>query len=465
MKVWTVERVGDGETGSGGDPASKHVCESPPLAVSRPTFTIFTSILVAALAGCGQNDPPAFRLNMVSVVQSQISPEHQQAIADILGAMFGTPNAPYAMPETDLDERLLKMAAGPVWSDQAGDKHGLYRRHCAHCHGITGDGQGPTAAILNPYPRDYRRGVFKFKGTFAASKPTDEDLRRIIQNGIPGTAMPAFALLPPDEVDSLVEYVKYLSMRGQMETALEQYISDEALEPDAPLDPATDAELKDIIVNELLVTEVVEGWKAAAEQIAAPNPEDIPPADRTTDQLQESVDAGRALFFGKAACTKCHGPTGLGDGQESNYDDWSNVGVEFIKRTEDLAESIQEARKNLKDKSGDERKVAEEELDAQRRELAMRDELLPHILPPRRAIPRNLRDGTYRGGRRDIDLFWRVFVGIPGMGMPNSGPGDPDGQGTLTEQEIWQIVDYIQSLPFEPNSEPFTRPVNVRTVN
>jgi hypothetical protein len=76
-----------------------------------------------------------------------------------------------------------------------------------------------------------------------------------------------------------------------------------------------------------------------------------------------------------------------------------------------------------------------------------------------------LREGSYRGGRRDIDLFWRVFVGIPGMGMPNSGPGDPGGQGTLTEQEIWQLVDFIQSLPFEPNSEPQTRPVNVRTVN
>jgi hypothetical protein len=111
---------------------------------------------IVALAGCGKSDPPAFRLNMVQVTQSQISPKHQQAIADILGAMFGTPDKPFAMPETGLDERMLKMSAGPVWSNEAGDKHGLYRRHCAHCHGISGDGQGPTAAILNPYPRDYR---------------------------------------------------------------------------------------------------------------------------------------------------------------------------------------------------------------------------------------------------------------------------------------------------------------------
>ncbi len=106
---------------------------------------------------------------MTNVVAKQIAPEHQQAIANILDAMFGTPDEPFAMAETGLNQRLLKMAAGPVWSDQAGGKHGLYRRHCAHCHGISGDGHGPTAAILDPYPRDYRPGIFKFKSTYSAA--------------------------------------------------------------------------------------------------------------------------------------------------------------------------------------------------------------------------------------------------------------------------------------------------------
>ena len=51
---------------------------------------------------------------------------------------------------------------------------------------------------------------------------------RRLHDGIPGTAMPSFALLPPDEVEALVEYVKYLSMRGQMETALADYVFNEA---------------------------------------------------------------------------------------------------------------------------------------------------------------------------------------------------------------------------------------------
>ena len=87
------------------------------------------------------------------------------------------------------------------------------------------------------------------------------------------------------------------------------------------------------------------------------------------------------------------------------------------------------------------------------------------LLPPRNAIPRNLREGSYRGGRRPIDLFWRVYAGIPGMGMPAHGASAPGGTGPLNETEMWQIIDYISSLPYEPASMPQIRPVNTRTVN
>ena len=82
------------------------------------------------------------------------------------------------------------------------------------------------------------------------------------------------------------------------------------------------------------------------------------------------------------------------------------------------------------------------------------------LLPPRNAIPRNLREGMFRGGRRPLDIFWRISAGIAGTPMPASGPASPGAQGTLTQQEIWQIVDYVHSLPFEPASQPQTRPIN-----
>ncbi len=50
--------------------------------------------------------------------------------------------------------------------------YALYRRHCLHCHGVSGAGDGPTAPFLYPRPRDYRKGLFKFTSTPSApSRP------------------------------------------------------------------------------------------------------------------------------------------------------------------------------------------------------------------------------------------------------------------------------------------------------
>jgi mono/diheme cytochrome c family protein len=426
----------------------------------------FTAVIFAAtLIGCGRTEPPAFRLEMTNVVDKQISLDHQRAIANVLAAMFGTPDKPFAMPETGLNQRKLAMAAGPVWSDEYGKKHGLYRRHCAHCHGISGDGRGPTAGILNPYPRDYRSGVFKFKSTYTASQPTDEDLRKTVLDGIPGTAMPAFTLLPPDEVDALVEYVKYLSIRGQMEAALEDYAFNE-LEPEDPLDPATNPELKEVLVNDLLAN-IMTGWQEATSQVIVPDESTIPAADRTPEQIAESAAKGRELFYSaaKGNCMQCHGPTGLGDGQQNDFDNWSKATNEFIKATDDLVLEIQQMKQRLPELTGDERDEADAELTRMATELDQRQELITTLLPPRNAIPRNLRDGSYRGGRRPVDIFWRVSAGIAGTPMPAAGAATEGAQATLSQEEIWQIVDYVHSLPFEPASRPQKRTTNVETVN
>lgn len=158
------------------------------------------------------------------MVSNEISPEYQQEVANVLAAMFGTPPAPnLPLPESGLNQQRLTLAAGAAWSDKEGVDRGLYRKHCVHCHGINGDGRGPTARFLNPYPRDYRQGVFKFKTTYNPAKTTDADLRRVLNNGVPGTSMPSFSLLTESELDSrLLEYVKHLLIRGEMETKLAQ---------------------------------------------------------------------------------------------------------------------------------------------------------------------------------------------------------------------------------------------------
>ncbi len=417
--------------------------------------------LISVLVGCDASSAPKFHLNMVQMVSdaTPTPPEYQQQIADVLDAMFGTPDRPYVMAETGLDARKIRMAAGPAWSDEKGAKYGLYRQHCVHCHGISGDGRGPTALFLNPYPRDYRQGVFKFKSTYTAARPTMEDLHRIMVNGIPGTAMPSFSLLPEAEIDALIEYVKYLAIRGQMETALTSYafndlgeeeVIDEktdepVLDKDGepvmrliPLNPAEDADQRMAILD--MLAEISDEWNAANEQIIVPAEESIPEEDRSPEEIAASVAKGRELFFGvRANCVKCHGPTALGDGQQDDFDNWNKAHHLFL-------ESV----KNSTD----------EELADERAEVAA------SLFPVRNAIPRNMRLGVYRGGHRRIDIFWRVFAGIPGTPMPGSGPASPGAQGTLTEEEMWNIVDYVLSLPYEMPSRPmYALPTNTELVN
>lgn len=83
-----------------------------------------------------------------------------------------------------------------------------YLRECVACHGEKGDGEGPAGHYVNPLPRNFTLGVFKFRSTPSGQAPTDADLFKTITHGIPGTAMPAFRELPERERWALVALVK-----------------------------------------------------------------------------------------------------------------------------------------------------------------------------------------------------------------------------------------------------------------
>ncbi len=399
------------------------------------------ALAAVLLVGCGS--PPAeFReyATYARKVEESIgddfrfTSEQRENLDTIMASLFGTPDQP-ALPKLEgidlsqvVDLTKLRMAAGPVFSDENGRPHGLYREHCAHCHGITGDGAGPTAIFLNPYPRDYRPGKYKFKSTPVGAKPTHEDLTKIVFDGIPGTAMPSFKLLPSDELDALVHYVKYLSIRGETERALLTMLAD--TDEGQPL---VDVNAKDpAVMQEQLayvtetVGQVVERWVLASEEVV-----DIPPRpSMNEEELTASINRGRDLFYGTIAnCVKCHGDSALGDGQTNDYDEWAK---EFMQPN---------------DPASAEPYVA------------------LGLLPPRTIKPRNLRLGVYRGGQRPIDIFWRVRLGIEGTPMPAATlkqEDDPNSKG-LSENDIWDIVNYVQSLPQEAISNPYDAvPHNLR---
>ena len=85
----------------------------------------------------------------------------------------------------------------------------VYKHMCVFCHGADGNGGGKATAYLYPWPRDFRKGIFKHRTTPPGSIPLDKDIFRTIQKGVSGTAMPGWKnALSEEEAWSVVEYIK-----------------------------------------------------------------------------------------------------------------------------------------------------------------------------------------------------------------------------------------------------------------
>ena len=87
----------------------------------------------------------------------------------------------------------------------------VYKHMCVFCHGQDGNGGGKAMAYLYPWPRDFRKGVFKYRTTPFGSLPQDKDIYRTISRGIPGTSMPAWGgALSEDEILGVIEYLSLI---------------------------------------------------------------------------------------------------------------------------------------------------------------------------------------------------------------------------------------------------------------
>jgi mono/diheme cytochrome c family protein len=86
-----------------------------------------------------------------------------------------------------------------------------YDIYCVGCHGQAGLGDGLAAEFLNPAPRNFVNGQYKyFHFGEPGPLPSDESLKITIRNGLPGSAMPAFPLLTDQEIQDVANYVKSL---------------------------------------------------------------------------------------------------------------------------------------------------------------------------------------------------------------------------------------------------------------
>ncbi len=86
----------------------------------------------------------------------------------------------------------------------------VYQNHCAGCHGVKGDGLGPASDRLQVKPRDFTKGVFKFRSTRQLQLPMEIDLYRVISKGLPGVSMPGFPLMVETDKLAVIQYMKTL---------------------------------------------------------------------------------------------------------------------------------------------------------------------------------------------------------------------------------------------------------------
>jgi mono/diheme cytochrome c family protein len=84
----------------------------------------------------------------------------------------------------------------------------VYALFCVTCHGESGDGKGPVGLTLDPPPRDFTVGEWKFGGT-------DQDIFDVISNGAAAKGgsplmAPWGAVIAESDRWALVAYVRTL---------------------------------------------------------------------------------------------------------------------------------------------------------------------------------------------------------------------------------------------------------------
>jgi mono/diheme cytochrome c family protein len=159
-------------------------------------------------------------------------------------------------------------SAAPAANEQG---RRVFEKWCAGCHGETGRGDGPAAGRLLPKPRDFTRALYQVRSTATGEVPTDEDIRRVVDEGMGGGSMPAWkATLSSSDRAAVVQYVKSFS----------------------------------------------NAFATRGTRVAF---------GRDPGGGRSAIDSGRALFR-QIQCWKCHGDAGRGDGRSAPTlkDDWNN---------------------------------------------------------------------------------------------------------------------------------------------
>lgn len=159
----------------------------------------------------------------------------------------------------------------------------LFSTHCASCHGVSGLGDGPGNRHLYPRSRNLRDDPYRLVST-NNGLPSHDDIKKVIRNGIDGTAMRGLPDLSDSEIDQLAAQTLRLRQVGVKRQVDKSFAEMEVL--------ITAEELASIHSN--LVT--------PGEPIATPDWPEVTP---------EILSTGSRLFQ-DATCSQCHHRQGVG---------------------------------------------------------------------------------------------------------------------------------------------------------
>jgi mono/diheme cytochrome c family protein len=354
-----------------------------PVSVTRVSTLACGYFLIVVLlsTGCRQREEIIFPARAEA---AKLTSPMQQVLAHKLTELTGTPAQPKLLSDPNFS--TARLLAGQA----------AFQQRCAACHGDSGNGAGPAAVALNPKPRDYRKGIFKFISTIdldnpsgnRKKKPTHADLTEVIRRGAIGTSMPAFPLLTEQEVEDLITYVRYLAQRGELEyRILTLFEAEEDVFEDLPAadggDPNADEKVRKVRfvedVVEQQVAAIAADWNKADDFV-------MPPLTTEPKFSLESVARGRDAFLGNVGnCYGCHGRDGRGmdippEQAQSFQDSWGN-----LSRAADLSA------------------------------------------------------GMFHGGGRSIDIYRRIMIGIEPM---------PSRYADLSKNPelVWDLVHYVQYI-------------------
>jgi mono/diheme cytochrome c family protein len=339
---------------------------------------------------------------------------------DALTQLFGTPTDPKvgeisadAREKLGLDDESLKKGAK------------YYRVNCVHCHGVPGDGRGPTGRWVNPHPRDFRQGLFKFMSVDQTKGKTDlpprrDDILHTLRHGIESTAMPSFVLLGNKDLNYLVSYVIHLSMRGRVEFDTIKDSFDFKGSGAAAFKQDENGSIVEAVT--FWHKKNVEKWVASQNESQAIKVQPYPWDDKGN-------------FVG-------HDPDGrekkIWDAIKDDDQKWKIRGSIGQGLFNGEQPKLSDAKRIIEIRGDKPASVKCNQCHTDYgRQAKFRFDYWGTLVRPN-----NFTIGIFRGGRRPVDMYHRVHSGINGSGMT------PFGGETLSSNGIWDMVEFVQALSY-----------------